>query len=76
MRDKHQPRCRCPFCNFMWTRPGKIKAHLIVDHAEMFTAEMLEGITSLRGRRIIEFVDACDHVPDLDATLQFLVQVP
>ena len=60
MDDMHMPRRRCPLCPFAWTRPGKIKAHLIADHAERFAAEMLEGIKALRGRHIVGFVDAWD----------------
>jgi len=68
------PRRRCPFCHFMWARPHKIQTHLITDHAEIFTAEMLEGIRALRGRRVIEFVDGYDYVPDVETTLQSLLQ--
>jgi hypothetical protein len=74
MKDIHTPRRQCPFCKFMWTRPAKIKAHLVTDHAEIFTAEMLERIKALRGRRVIEFVDGYDYVPDVEATLQSLLQ--
>ena len=70
------PPRQCPFCKFTWTRPAKIKAHLIADHAEKFTAEMLERIRASCGRRVIEFVDVYDHVLDVGATLRSLVQVP
>lgn len=43
-----------------------MKAHLKVRHAKKFTAEMLEAIGALRGRRFIEFMDAYDYYPDLD----------
>jgi Zinc finger, C2H2 type len=72
LNEQHMPPCRCPFCDFTWTRPNGMKAHLMVRHAEKFTAEMLEAIEALRGRRFIEFIDAYDHLLDLDpeATLQ------
>jgi hypothetical protein len=60
------PPRQCPFCNFRWTRPDGIKAHLVVRHAKKFTAEMLAEIKALRGRRFIEFVDAYDHGLDLE----------
>jgi hypothetical protein len=78
VKDKHGPRRRCPFCDFIWIRPSNIKAHLMAEHAEGFTAEMLEVFKALRGRRVIAFVDAYDHEPyvTMEATLQSLVQVP
>jgi hypothetical protein len=64
--EKHAPPRRCPFCDVPWTRPSGMKAHLMARHAEKFTAEMLEAIKALRGRRFIEFIDAYDYCPDLD----------
>ena len=63
----HMPWRRCPFCDFMWARPHKIKAHILTKHAETFTAEMLEAIKTLCGRRIVEFLDPYDYGPDLEA---------
>jgi len=50
----------------------------MAEHAERFTAEMLQVFKALRGRRLIAFVDAYDHEPyvTMEATLQSLVQVP
>jgi len=61
MKDIHTPRRQCPFCEVTWTRPDKIKAHIVADHADKFTAEMLEGIKAFCGRRIVEFMDAYDY---------------
>jgi len=62
IRDKHTERRRCPFCDFQWSRPNIIKVHLISKHAQRFTAEiLLEGFKGLRGRHVIEFVDAYDY---------------
>jgi hypothetical protein len=63
--ENHMPRRRCPFCHVPWTRPNVMKAHLMDRHAERFTAEMLEAISALRGRRFLEFLDAYDHGLDL-----------
>jgi hypothetical protein len=65
INDIHTPRRRCPFCQFMWARPDKIKAHIVADHADKFTADMLEGIKTFCGRRIVEFMDAYDHGLDM-----------
>lgn len=61
IRDKHTDRRRCPFCDFQWSRSNIIKVHLVLKHAERFTAEILEGFKGLRGRHVIEFVDAYDY---------------
>jgi len=65
------PRRRCPFCNVMWTRPTKIKNHLIVDHADKFAPEILEGFKALCGRGITEFLDAYNYlaVADMEGCL-------
>jgi hypothetical protein len=55
IRERHEAKRRCPFCKFMWSRPDKLKAHLISKHMENVPAGALE---SLRGRRLLEFVDA------------------
>jgi len=44
----------------------------MVDHAKTFATEMLEGIKTLCGRRVIECLDAFDYVPDVEATLPSL----
>ena len=53
----------------MWARPDKIKAHTMAHHAERFTAEILDELAALRGRRVIEFLDGYRHCLDMDATL-------
>jgi hypothetical protein len=54
LRDNHIPQQRCPFCDFKWSRPERIRTHLMVNHTEQCTTEMQEKITSLRGRRDTE----------------------
>ena len=68
LKEVHMPWRRCPFCDFMWARPDRIKAHIVTCHAETFTPEMLEGIKALSGRRVIEFIDAYYYVPTMEAT--------
>lgn len=37
VRDKRMPRRRCPF---LWSRPSKIRAHLMIDHAKIFATDI------------------------------------
>ncbi|KAI0278448.1 hypothetical protein BC826DRAFT_655248 [Russula brevipes] len=61
-RDVHMPRRRCPFCGrFSWSRPDKIKAHLIAKHRQNFISELLDRVKALQGRDIVEFVNTYDH---------------
>ena len=55
MVDKRMVRRRCPFCMFRWSRPNNIKVHIISEHAEIFTAEILEASKGLRGRDVFFF---------------------
>jgi hypothetical protein len=71
VRDKHMPRRQCPFCDFSWTRPEKIKAHIVGYHAAKFTADLLQAIKTLCGRQITEFVDAYTYIPYVEAAPQF-----
>jgi hypothetical protein len=57
-KDVHEQRRHCLFCDFKWTRPSNIKAHLLTEHGEKFTAELLVMIQALRGRLIVAFLDA------------------
>ncbi|KAH9978187.1 hypothetical protein BGW80DRAFT_1540207 [Lactifluus volemus] len=51
IRDKHQLPQECPFCRIKWTRPEKIRKHLIAFHRGLFT-EAIEGeISHLRGQK-------------------------
>ncbi|KAF8496862.1 hypothetical protein F5888DRAFT_370736 [Russula emetica] len=57
-KDVHEQRHLCLFCDFKWTRPSSIKAHLFAKHSEKFTVEHLVAIQALRGRMIVAFLDA------------------
>jgi hypothetical protein len=57
----------CPFkpCTYNWIRLDKIKAHIINDHADKFCPNLLEQIRKLRGKKMIEFLEAYDlDMPD------------
>lgn len=69
MREKHKHQRPCPFCGFMWSRPDKIKAHIMSNHAKRFTAEMLDELAALRGQQVIKFLGGYRHGPDVEATL-------
>ena len=57
MKDKHEPRRRCPFCDVTWTRPDKIKSHILKKHAEGFAPEILEWVKASCGQDVVEFVN-------------------
>ena len=60
IRDKHQQPHKCPFCHTKWTRPEKIKTHLIAAHRDRFVEEEQREIRHLRGRKdIIRFLENC-----------------
>ena len=58
-RDVHEPRHKCPFCTFSWTRPVKIQHHIESSHGDNFTAELLGEFRALRGNRIVEILNEC-----------------
>jgi hypothetical protein len=58
LKDVHQPRRQCPFCDFLWARPDKIKAHVLAEHQDRLSPEILADIKPLCGRQIVMFVDA------------------
>ncbi len=49
--DKHRVLHKCPFCKIRWTRPERIRSHLIDQHQDHFTEEERGEIRGLRGRR-------------------------
>ncbi|KAI9436234.1 hypothetical protein H4582DRAFT_2160047 [Lactarius indigo] len=55
--DKHMPPRKCPFCSHEWTRPDRIKTHITDVHRGEFSAEVLQGICSLRGQAVFNFFD-------------------
>lgn len=50
------PPPQCPFCRFMSNRPGKPKDHLMADHVEIFSPEILEAIKPLQGQSFVKFL--------------------
>jgi len=59
-RDKHEQQPQCPFCYATWSRPEKIRAHLITEHGDRFTEEQNQELHDLRGRRkTIHFIAKC-----------------
>src|SRR5712671_7553356 len=39
-REIHSPRRQCPFCMVKWSRPDRIRSHLIATHKEILTPEI------------------------------------
>ncbi|KAF8267983.1 hypothetical protein EI94DRAFT_1700588 [Lactarius quietus] len=49
-RDKHIRQRKCPFCCTTWTRPERIRFHLMKNHGSRFTEDQQQEIRVLRGR--------------------------
>ena len=60
----------------MWTRPCKLKDHLLADHEGGFSPEILEAIKPLRGQNIVKFLNGYAHTLSVEAALQPVVQAP
>ncbi len=54
--DVHKPLHRCPFCLYEWSRPDKIKTHLMTKHQDK--PQVLNEIRAKRGRRLVAFLNA------------------
>ncbi|KAI0250571.1 hypothetical protein BJV78DRAFT_554760 [Lactifluus subvellereus] len=62
-RDKHEQLRKCPFCRTEWSRPEKIRAHIITDHADHFNEKEHHEIRRLRGRTdTIHFLTECESI--------------
>jgi hypothetical protein len=48
-RDKHEVSRKCFICGIKWTRPEKIREHLLSKHRHRFTVEERREIHHLRG---------------------------
>ncbi len=70
-KDSHEEPRQCPFCDFKWTRPYNIKAHILARHCGKFTAELLVVIKALRGRMIIAFLDGYNLGAGVEVALRF-----
>ncbi|KAH9069356.1 hypothetical protein EDB83DRAFT_2314393 [Lactarius deliciosus] len=60
MDQTHQPPRQCPFnpCAYKWKRPNKIKAHITDEHRNKLCPKVFQQLSALRGKCIVEFVDA------------------
>ena len=58
--DKHEDPRSCPFCDFEWTRPVRIRSHLIGRHQHLLTEQGRRKIHGLRGlKATIGFLEIC-----------------
>ncbi|KAF8261688.1 hypothetical protein EI94DRAFT_1745424 [Lactarius quietus] len=48
--DKHIRHRKCPFCHTEWSRPERIKVHLLEQHRSLLTEDQQQEIRTLRGR--------------------------
>lgn len=61
-RDSHEWQRKCPFCCARWSRPERIRAHLMKKHISRLTKDQQEEIGSLRGRDdTIRFLENCGN---------------
>ncbi len=51
------PRRQCPFCYHQWSRPEKIRVHLLDYHREVLSDEFLQGIHAARGQALVAYLD-------------------
>ncbi|KAF8267990.1 hypothetical protein EI94DRAFT_1728905 [Lactarius quietus] len=48
-RDKHGQTRKCPFCCTIWTRPARIRKHVLNSHRSLLSEQEQEAIHLLRG---------------------------
>lgn len=54
--DVHTLRRQCPFCLYAWSRPDKIRAHLMKNHQDELPQEVLNEIRAKRGQHLVAFL--------------------
>ena len=59
IRDKHNQKRKCPFCRTRWTRPERIRTHVLKSHRSILSENEQDEICHLRG---------------IDDTIRFLAQ--
>ena len=69
LRERHEPPRRCPFCEFTWTRPDKIKDHITRFHPDNFTVEVMAVFRALHGKNLVAFLDDFEHGPGVEPAL-------
>ena len=63
-RDKHGHRRKCPFCRTIWTRPERIRSHVLKSHRNLLSDNEQEEIGHLRGlNNTIRFLAQCGRIP-------------
>ncbi|KAN0127199.1 hypothetical protein V8E53_015005 [Lactarius tabidus] len=59
-REKHIRQRKCPFCCTRWSRPERIRVHLVKKHESRLTNDQQREIRSLRSRDdTIHFLENC-----------------
>ncbi|KAH9055923.1 hypothetical protein EDB87DRAFT_1270534 [Lactarius vividus] len=54
INDVHTPPRRCPFCPYTWSRPNKIRDHLLTEHQDK--PQVLREICAKRGHHLVEYL--------------------
>ncbi|KAH9961035.1 hypothetical protein BC827DRAFT_1155484 [Russula dissimulans] len=73
MKDVHidnDQKPQCPLCTFKWTRPDKIKTHIISAHKECLAPDILHEIDALRGRHLTQYLDKLSQDNNREAAFQ------
>ncbi|KAH9166491.1 hypothetical protein EDB89DRAFT_1910630 [Lactarius sanguifluus] len=49
VRDRHEERRKCPFCRTRWTRPERVRNHVLRNHGRLLSENEQREIYRLRG---------------------------
>jgi hypothetical protein len=66
LRERHEPPRQCPFCDFAWSRPDKIKDHITKYHPDGFTVEVMAVFRALHGKSLVTFLDEFGRGPGVE----------
>ena len=62
-RDKHEQKRKCPFCRIRWTRPARIRIHVLKSHGSYLNENEEQEILQLRGREeTIRFLEKYEEI--------------
>ncbi|KAH9989407.1 hypothetical protein BJV74DRAFT_838449 [Russula compacta] len=76
-RDKHEEQRSCPFCDYTWSRPERIRGHLITEHGDRLTEEENQEIRRLRGwKNTIHFLTRFETITPPPESSMLSAQAP
>ncbi|KAH9000964.1 hypothetical protein EDB86DRAFT_486872 [Lactarius hatsudake] len=63
-RDRHKERHKCPFCCTRWTRPERVRNHVLKSHGRLLSENEQREIRHLRGLEdTVHFLAKCAKIP-------------